>query len=213
MDENIQEQAEALANNAMAPGIFNIVEAIKGRAYPSTKVDIFLDEDTAFRASEIQERIDELTNTADDSDVVDEVDALKAELDVAVRELEASKYVFLIGGISEGEREDLLNKAIEKFPLEYDENKNPFTGEVTKTETENKGRDRYFTSLLWGAQIRKITAPDGAEQVKIPIATIDELRRSLPIAGIARINEAVEKVRISTAVFMAKVNEDFLAKS
>lgn len=213
MSGNTEDEIEALAATAMSPGVFNIVEAIKGRAYPSTKVDVFLDEDTAFRASEIQEQIQLLTNTADDSDVIDEIDALKAELDVIVKEIEASKYVFLVGGISEGEREDLLNKAIEKFPIEYDESKNPFTGEVTKTEAENKSRDRYFTSLLWGAQIRKITAPDGAEQVNIPIATIEELRRSLPIAAIAKINEAVEKVRVSTAVFMAKVNEDFLAKS
>lgn len=213
MSENILEQAEELAATAMSPGIFNIVEAIKGRAYPSTKVNIYLDEELAFRASELQEKIDSLVNKPDDSDVSEKVDSLKAELETILSELEASKYVFVIGGISEGEREDLLLSAIEKFPMEYEETKNPFTSEITKTEIENKQRDRMFTSLLWGAQIRKIIAPDGSEQTQLPIDTIDELRRSLPIAGIAQINESVEKVRISTAVFMAKVNQDFLAKS
>ena len=59
----------------------------------------------------------------------------------------------------------------------------------------------------------KITAPDGSEQDGISVEDASELRRSLPIASASKITDAIEKMRVATAVFMLSVDEDFLAKS
>lgn len=203
---DIIEEIENSVDEVTDKKTFSIVEAIRGRSYPSFKVDVYLDEAAAFQASEAQQELDETVDIS-----VDRTD-LKAELDDALNRMLDSKVTFTIGGISEGDREDILNKALEKFPFEYEETKNPITGLTTKTEIEDPKRDKYFTNLLWQAQIRKIESADGSTQDGLTIDEIAELRRTLPMAALAQINEAVEKVRIATVRFMQRVNEDFLAK-
>lgn len=209
---DVQKEILDSVEEATSKGVFNILDAIAHRAYPHADVNVFLNEELAYNAAIIEEQIDELEKLGTE-DSLKESDVLSKKLNKMIDELESSKYVFSVYGISEGEREDLNKIAIEKFPIEYEETKNPFTGEPIKTEIKDIERDRHFTNLLWAAQIRKIKSPDGGEQERITLKDVEELRRSLPIAGIAAINEAVEKVRAATAVFMAKVNEDFLAKS
>jgi hypothetical protein len=38
------------------------------------------------------------------------------------------------------------------------------------------------------------------------------MRGLLPLASSAALNNAIEKLRVSSAIFMSQVNEDFLAK-
>jgi hypothetical protein len=206
--EKIDEAVDA----AKAPGTFSILNVLEERAYPREEVVVYLDEQTAYEASQLQEKIDEL-NKSKSLDVQSEIDFLISERDKAIEKLEKQKYVFTIVGISEGLREDLMNEAAKDFPLEYEEHKNPITGEKTREEIENKDRDRIFTNSLWHNQIEKIEASDGSIQDKVTVKDVEELRRKLPIAAIGSINQSIERLRISTAVFMMSVNEDFLARS
>ena len=200
---------EELVNEAKKPGKFNIVNVIKERAYPSDDVVVYLDEEVAYRAAKLQERLRDEAATLPG----EEYAALDAELNAAVEELESKKYVFSIRGISEGRRGELLELSIAQFPLEYNEQKNPFTGEVTRTEIEDRGRDSLFTNFIWAEHIVKIVSPEGDEQESLTAEEVRELRDALPLASAAAINEAIDKLRVSTAVFMASVDEDFLAKS
>ena len=200
---------EELVNEAKKPGKFNIVNVIKERAYPSDDVVVYLDEEVAYRAAKLQERLRDEAATLPE----EEYAALDAELNAAVEELESKKYVFSIRGISEGRRGELLELSIAQFPLEYNEQKNPFTGEVTRTEIEDRGRDSLFTNFIWAEHIVKIVSPEGDEQESLTAEEVRELRDALPLASAAAINEAIDKLRVSTAVFMASVDEDFLAKS
>lgn len=200
---------EELVNESKKPGIFSIVNVIKGRAYPSDDVTVYLDEETAYKAAKLQERLRDEAGTLSEK----EYSELDKELKAAVDELESKKYIFSIKGISEGRREELLNLSVAQYPLEYSEQKNPFTGEVTRTELEDRGRDALFTNFIWAEHIVKIVSPEGDEQQSITAEEVRELRAALPLASAAAINEAIEKIRVSTAVFMASVDEDFLAKS
>lgn len=212
MSEEIIEQAVKLANEAKAPGVFNILNVLKERAYPKEEISIYLDEQVAYDASVLGEKIDELSKS---SDVAHQkkVDELIAQRDVLIKRIEESKYTFFITGLSEGMRSDIQEQSLEKFPLEYEENKNPFTGEMTKKEIESKERDRYFTLLLWHSSIQKIVAPDGSVQENVTMEDVTQLRDLLPLAGIGAITQSVEKLRTATAIFMMTVDEDFLAKS
>lgn len=202
---------EELVENAKKPGTFSILNVLNERAYPREEVIAYLDEQAAYDASQIQSKIDELSKNEDANKA--KINELAKKRDAVIKKLELSKYTFTVSGISEGMREDLNKESIEKYPIELEEEKNPFTGEVTKKEVENKERDRYFTNLIWHSAIEKIVNPDGDAQENVTMEDVIALRGMLPIAAIGALNQAIEKLRMATAVFMMTVDEDFLAKS
>jgi len=209
-ETEIIEEAAKLAEVAKQPGTFSIIDVLKERAYPKEDVNIYLDEQAAYEASMLNEKIEELKKSDADEE---KIDALIASRDEVISKFEKSKYVFSITGISEGLRDDIQEQSLEKFPMQYEEEKNPFTGEVTKKEIEDKERDRYFTNLIWHESIAKIVDPSGSVQDKISLDDVENLRQFLPIACIGAITQSIEKLRMSTAMFMLSVDEDFLAKS
>lgn len=213
---------EEMVDEARKPGKFRIIDAVKDRAFPESSLDIYLDEALAFLIAELDEALSELGNSADKKKALSkkEVDDFEKRRDEIldrknelIEKMGGAKYVFHIKGISEGMRQDIYDKAIEKFPMKYEKNRNPYTGALEKEELPDVDRDRYFTDLLWEAHIVKITSPDGEEQHGISLEEATELRRSLPAASVAKISEGIEKVRIASAAFMMSINEDFLAKS
>jgi hypothetical protein len=213
-------EIEDMVQQAKAPGRFNIVDVLKGRGYPTSEIEVFIDENVAFVASDLEDEIrklDEKMNSEKDKAALEELIAaqekLVSEKDKLIEEMGGTRYVFHLQGISEGQRDDIWNKSIEKYPIKHDTDRNPLTGKVDRVEVQNPQRDKYFTGLLWQAHIKKIVDPSGDEQDGITVEEAFELRRSLPLASIGKITEAIEKMRASTAVFMMTVDEDFLAKS
>lgn len=212
---------EEIVERAKAPGKFNIIDVVKSRSYPTDEIDVFIDEHVAFQASELDAAIVKISENMDkknlDKKTIDAFlkkrDEIISRKEKIIEEMGGTRYVFHLTGISEGVRQDIYDRAIEKYPVEYEKNKNAFTGETDKVELENPERDRYFTSMLWEVSIKKIVAPDGEEQEKISLEDAVELRRSLPLASTSTITEAIERMRAATAIFMMSVNEDFLAKS
>lgn len=210
---DVNDEVKEMVEEVTSPKSFNVIDAISNRSYPHTTVNVFLNEELAYEASVLEDEIDDLQPRAvNDESAAAKLDVLEKKRDAIVAELEASCLVFHVYGISEGDREDIYNIAVKDFPVEYEESKNPYTGESVKNEIDNVERDRLFTTLLWQAQIRKIVASDGAEQSDMTKDDVEKLRRQLPIAALGSINQAIEKVRIATASFMLKVNQDFLAK-
>ena len=214
---DIQEMVE----EAKRPGKFNIVDAVRGRAYPKNTVDVFIDEEVAYNVAELNELIDKIGQEMDKKNVdkkhmdklLAERDKIMSDREKIIEEMGGTKYVFHLTGISEGDRQDIYDKALKQHPMKYDKSRSPLTGMVEKEEIEDPERDRYFTTLLWQSHITKIVAPDGSEQEGITYEDALELRRILPLAAITTITEAIEKMRASTSLFMISVNEDFLAKS
>lgn len=202
-------------------GVFNIADVVRDRSYPTTEVDVFIDEDIAYAISQLDGLISKTSESLDKKSLskkeTDEILKRREEIlerkEKMISDMGGSKYIFHIRGISEGERQDIFDSVLEKYPYEYEKNRNPFTGAQEKVEIENKERDRYFTDRLWQAHITKIVAPDGSEQDAITLDDAIELRRNLPLASITKITDAIEKIRVSTALFMMTVDEDFLAKS
>ena len=196
-----------LAEEAKKPGKFNIREVINDRGYPEDEVVVYLDETIAYKAATVKAEM-EATDASEKKYKI-----LEGQLDKLVEQLQESKYVFSIKGISEGKREELYKLSVNKYPLQYSESKNAFTGETKKEKIESEERDELFTSLLWSAHIVKITAPNGDVQENLSPEDADALRKSIPLASNAALNKAMENIRASTAVFMMTVDEDFLAKS
>ncbi len=209
-----------MLEEAKAPGKFKIVDALKGRAFPTDEVNIFIDEDAAFIAAEVETQINKMGDKMDgtvDSKELEEFtkrhEELVERLEKIKEEMGGTRYVFYLQGVSEGVREDLFEKAVEKYPIQHEVDRNPLTGEVERQEKESPKRDRLFTNLIWQAHIKKIVAPDGSVQEGITLEESIELRRALPLASSGKITEAIEKLRTATALFMLSTDENFLAKS
>ncbi len=206
---------------AKKPGKFKILDVLQDRGYPTEQVEVFLDEAVAYAASDLDDAIKELDRQLDreagNNDAVDDLMKRRDEVldrkEKLVEEMGGARYVFHLMGISEGKRQDLYDRAVGQFPIEYERDRNAFTGESDKKEIDNQERDRFFTTLLWEAHVTKIVAPDGSVQEGINFDEALELRRVLPLAATGAITEGIEKMRTATALFMMSVNEDFLAKS
>ena len=213
-------EIEDMVEAAKAPGKFNIVDALRDRAYPVDVVEVFIDEGAAFIAADIEDAIRKLGKKMDTEKNKDELDKLLKKHDEfiskkekLIEEMGGNRYLFHLQGISEGEREDIWRKSVERYPIKHDIDRNPLTGQTDRVEIESPDRDKFFTNFLWQTHIKKIVDPKGSVQDGITIEEAVELRRALPLASIGKITEAIEKMRSATAVFMMTVDEDFLAKS
>ena len=203
----IEEQIDELVTEAKKPGVFNIVDVVKERAFPKQVVNVYVDESIAYETSKLKEELSKTDAAAK------EYVEIQAKIDEKLDELLASRYEFHLTGISEGKRDKLHAECIEKFPIEYNEDKNLFTSEIKRVEIQSDDRDEMFTNLLWSAHIEKIVSPDGEVQDGLSVEDAKTLRSNLPLAASSGINDAIDKLRVATSVFLLKVDEDFLAKS
>ena len=205
-----QEEILESVETAKAPGTFNIVQVLQERGYPMAEIDIYMDEAAMYELSTIAEQLEELT---------EKQKVQREELTIKRNEtyatLLASKYVVHLMGISEGKREEFYRQAVKKYPVEYQSQSgiSSLIGvESSKTEKNSPERDSLFTDYLWQGHIQKIVNPDGDEQTDFAYSTIRTMRESFPLNAMVRINEAIEKLRASTAIFTIETGEDFLAK-
>lgn len=209
-----EEEIREAVDEAKAPGTFNIVNVLQDRGYPKTTVRIILDEQSAFDASVLEERLKELDKEQETTDVKKEKLKLIADIEEARKKLVENFYTVHLEGIPEGKREDLYREARKKYPVQY-EDASPVQAllqNVQRAEKESPERDALFTDFLWQAHIKKIVDPQGNEQTEFAYSTIKAMREGFPISATLKINEAIEKLRTATAVFIMETSEDFLAK-
>ena len=213
-----EEEIREAVNEAKAPGTFNIVNVLQNRSYPETQVSVVLDEGLVYQAAILNEDIEELENKLSVSKSSEKV---KAKLDDLINkrdsmreELFKSMHTFYLMGIAEGSREKLYADARKKYPIEYMP-KNDLSGILSgdsREEKESPERDSLFTDYLWQSHIKKIVNNDGDEQSDFSYATISAMRNNLPLSATIIINEAIEKLRSASALFVMSTGEDFLAK-
>ena len=214
-----EEDIREAVDEAKARGTFSIVNVLAERAYPKSSVTVHLDEQSAYEASIIKEELDNLLDTIGKSNPSkpqqEKIDELTEKIDELSKKMISSGYIFHIKGISEGKRETLFNESKKKYPVEY-EKPNDLAAlagqQVERVEKESPERDQLFTDFLWREHIYMVEDPEGNTQSDLTYSDIKEIRGSLPLSSLAKINQAIEKIRTATAIFMMETGEDFLAK-
>lgn len=196
---------EELARAAGQPGVFSFVERLRGRGYPQDAVAIYLNETVGYELEKLEEEI---------KAAKDEVAALA--LEVKATELRAKilpeRYVFNMHGISNREYDDVKDAVEVDFPYEYDESKNPFTGEVTRVIIPSEARDEAFTVRLWSHFIDSVEDASGAKDDSIGVEFVVEFRALAPLNAITRVAETVNKLRMATDWIDYIEDEDFFPK-
>lgn len=200
-DDSVQDIVDA----AMEEGTFSFAEVAQGRSYPQDTVSIYLDEATAYKIAELEDR----ANSELDSDVVNKIDAEIAELRIVI---EKSKYTFKIHGIPLERRDELLERAREQIKPEFDSFKNFVNGRVEKTEKDSPERDRLYNNMLWAEHITEVVGPDGRVDRNPGIGTAEAIRKA-PISQQVVFTRAIQKLVVAADSFEARIDDDFLAKS
>jgi hypothetical protein len=195
---------EELAAAAREPGTFSFIERLRGRNYAKETETVYLNEELGYKLQEIEAKID-------NGPSVDDLAELEKQLAAVRAELASDKYVFHLEGISNEAYDELVAEAVEKFPYEYEDSVDIYTGKKTKEIVDSPDRNEYFTNLLWSKVIRKVEASGDSDQ-NINSEFIETFRRLGPINALQHIGLAIEKVRMGSEWIEYAEDEDFLVK-
>jgi hypothetical protein len=190
------QEAVKLVEEAQSPKVFNLADAIKGRAYPRKEVVIYLDEETALRILEIND----LMNQSLDEEEVAKLDAEAHALSAKVKE---SALVFSMRGVSQATIERVLEDCNKKHG-------------VAKGEDPLSNSDWFkdYVTILVAENIEHVA--DGAGNIdteKFTYDRIEELRQNIPSNEWAKLVEAMQKLTLAGGYFEQLTDAGFLQKS
>lgn len=197
---------EEIAEAASQPGTFSFVDRLLGRNYPTTSVNMYLDEQAAFDRQSLSFEAEafKLRNKEQNLELVAKID----ELD---RQLNANKYVITLQGFPPEEYDALVLECEEQYPPKYEETTNPFSGEKKRTKVETEEFFQLLWSKLWAKSIVKITAPDGAvDASELEVGTAAKVRNNFPIDARRKVDLAIQELRLTSEWIDSVQDEGFL---
>lgn len=220
---DINDQAREAATNASKKGTFSFLDRVTGRNYPTDEVVVYLDEAAGYRigeieaelvdARELQAKLTKTTDKAAKAEVTKEIAKLEEQLVANKAEAEKSRFVFHLEGISTDAYDQLVDEAQAQFPLEYRETRNPLTFALEREVIDNEQREIYFRTLLWSRFIKRVVDPEGNVDAEITQVWVARVMGLIPVMGQIRIQQGIEKLRMTTGWMDQIQGEDFFPKS
>lgn len=200
-EQNVSgEEALKLVKQAQAPGVFDITEFAKGRAYPQDTVTAYLDVDSAYELSKINKKIAD-AQLGEESKVAE----LEEQAKLLVEKLMKSKIVFHMRGINQSLIEQITEKCNKDYPTETD----AFGQEIANTDWV-----RVWTCSLVAANLVKIENANGEIDERVFTADdVDEFRKHLPKEIWDLITEKMQQLTLANAYFKGLTDAGFLPKS
>lgn len=195
-EENILEEAVELVKEAQSQKVFNLADAIKGRAYPSTSVRVFLDDESALKLSEINQK---LNRTTDEK----EIKALTDKVEVLSKNIISSALVFEMRGIGQAAIDAISDKLNSKYKIGPSE-----------IGTNNSDWLRDYITTLVGMNIVSVTNAEGAvDSEEFGFEKADELRKALAPSEWAKLVGGMQKLTLAGGYFDQLTDAGFLPKS
>lgn len=171
--------------DAMAEGTFDVLDAAKGRSYPSKDVTIYTDAESAYEATIIEDLIAE----EPDSDKVNELDAQRSELRDKVL---ASAQTWHLRGIDRRVR-----RAAEKAARK-------------KTDADDEEKAEWLTYGYLAGLLVRVTSATGSVQEKLwTTQDVADILDSLPDECVSTLVDAVNELVFGGLRFDALVSADF----
>lgn len=189
------EEAMELVEEAQSKKVFNLSDAIKGRAYPQKEVTIYLDDENALKLVELN---DEMSYTTDPA----ELKKLEAEAAKLSEAIKSSAVTFKMRGVSQDAIELVLKQMNEKYKVKGS----------AGTENPDWMRD-YITSLV-ALNIVSVKDASGSEDVTaFDFDKGEELRRNIPAVEWGKLVEMMQKLTLAGGYFEQLTDAGFLQKS
>lgn len=195
-EENITEEALELVKEAQSQKVFNLADAIKGRAYPVKEVTIYLDDASAMKLLEINEILNKTTDP-------DENARLSVEADELSKAVLASALTFKMRGIGQAK--------IDETTKEIDKKHNIGKEEVGATNSE--WLKDYITTLI-SLNIESVTDAEGAvDDSEFTYEKAEGLRQMLAPTEWAKLVGTMQKLTLAGGYFDQLTDAGFLPKS
>lgn len=195
-EENVTNEAIELVKEAQSAKVFNLADAIKGRAYPTTSVKVYLDDEAALELVEINQ----LMNRTTDPDKLEELSAKATKL---ADKILKSALTFEMRGIGQA----AIEAVNEKMNAKYD---------IPKGEDGTRNPDwlRDYITTLVSLNIVSITNSEGAvDSAEFTFEKVEDLRKALSPTEWGKLVGAMQKLTLAGGYFDQLTDAGFLQKS
>lgn len=194
--KSVIEETMELVEEAQSKKVFNLSDAIKGRAYPKKDVKIYLDDEAAMRLVEIQNELDYMPEGG-------VADKLNAEAAVLKAQIEETALTFTLRGVNQDVIETVLTQTNIRYGLKKGED-----------GTEVAGWMKDYITTLVGANIESVTNAKGETDSDLfNFDKTDDLRRNIPASEWGKLVELMEKLTLAGGYFNQLTDAGFLQKS
>jgi hypothetical protein len=191
MSEEVNEFQEVLdlVEDAQKPGKFNLGEFVKGRGYPQDTVEVYVDVESAYELSKLNEKLVQITDP-------EESEKLEAEAKLLSDKILASKLTFKMRGIDQKQVENIEEKSKKKF-----------------SEDDAAWVLDYMCELV-AANIVSVTDATGKVDERIFTGDdVEELRSYLNSEAWEKVVSTMQKLTLATGYFKGLTDAGFLQKS
>lgn len=188
MSEDFAEIIE-LAEKAQAKGVFSLAEAIRGNANPSDDVEVFLDVDSAYKLTKLNNKI---IQTVDE----EELKVLEAEAKEYADKILASKVVFHMRGVDQAMIESIEEATKAKY----------------KDEDENWWAE-YLCALVASNIVSVENSAGEFDQHVFTTEEVTEIRNTIPAESWEKILGTMQRLTLATGYFKGLTDAGFLQKS
>jgi hypothetical protein len=178
-----------LVQEAQNPGNFNLGEFVKGRGYPQDSVEIYVDVESAYELSKLNEKLIKATD-------IEESEKLEAEAKVLSDKILQSKLIFKMRGIDQKQVETIEQESKAKFK-----------------ENDDNWIIDYMCELV-ASNIISVTDASGKVDERIFTGQdVEELRSYLSSEAWEKIVATMQKLTLATGYFKGLSDAGFLQKS
>ena len=189
------EEAMDLAEEAQSKKVFNLSDAIKGRAYPQKDVTVYLDDESAMALVDID---DMMTETTDPTIMK----KLEAEAQILSNRIKESALTFRMRGVSQDVIELVLKQLNEKYKVKG------------SAGTENPEWMKDYITILVGMNIVSVKDSSGGEDDSVfDFDKTEEIRRNLPPVEWGKLVEMMQKLTLAGGYFDQLTDAGFLPRS
>ena len=189
------EEAMDLAEEAQSKKVFNLSDAIKGRAYPQKDVTVYLDDESAMALVDID---DMMTETTDPTIMK----KLEAEAQILSNRIKESALTFRMRGVSQDVIELVLKQLNEKYKVKG------------SAGTENPEWMKDYITILVGMNIVSVKDSSGSEDDSVfDFDKTEEIRRNLPPVEWGKLVEMMQKLTLAGGYFDQLTDAGFLPRS
>lgn len=189
------EEAIELAQEAQSKKVFNLSDAIKGRAYPQKDTVIYLDDESAMKLVELDDKMSETTDPA-------ELKKLEAEATKLSKSIKDSALTFKMRGVSQDAIELVLKQLNEKYKVKG------------SAGTENPEWMKDYITTLVGMNIISVVDVSGStDDSTYDFDKTEEIRRNIPAAEWGKLVEMMQKLTLAGGYFEQLTDAGFLQKS
>jgi hypothetical protein len=195
-EENITNEALELVKEAQSTKVFNLADAIKGRAYPTTSVRVYLDDQAALELVEINQ----LMNRTTDADEIEMLSEKAAAFAVRIME---SALTFKMQGIGQAAIEAVTEKMNAKYEIPAGED-----------GTRNQDWLKDYITTLVSLNVLSVTNAEGAtDSTEFTFEKTEDLRKALSPTEWNKLVGAMQKLTLAGGYFEQLTDAGFLQKS